>query len=60
MLRNCRILFIHCGHANFRSVELNPLKKKFQIFKINAIKLGATQINPNLALCHKHIGRFDL
>ena len=26
--------------------------KKFQIFKKMQMKLGATQINPNLALCH--------
>ena len=29
------------------------LAKEFQIFKRNAIKVGGTQINPNLAVCLK-------
>ena len=35
------------------SLKKRKIAIKFQIKKKNTIKVGGTQINPNLAVCHK-------
>ena len=35
---------------------MQKIKQLFQIFEKDAITLGATQFNPNLALCHISCG----